>query len=274
MNYEERRGLSLVLTVLMHLAIGGLLYFGVQWQTKPPEPVEVELWSGAPEPAPRPVKTPPPPKPRPVEPREEPREAPEPPKPPRKADIEEAPPKKTPKPVEKKPEPKPPELKPPPKPEPKKPEPKKEIKPAPKPPLEEAEGETPRDKPGRLKAAPADASASLSALAARQEAAEAGERASAYKKALDSYLGQVRNKVRRNMTYPDDGPGNPEAEFEVVLLPDMTILEVTLRRSSGNSGFDEAVKRALLRTAEYPALPGGIDFRMLRRHTLKYRLHD
>ena len=98
--------------------------------------------------------------------------------------------------------------KPEPKPEPKKPEPKPEPKkPEPKPNKVLAELASKFERP------PVDASVSLAALAARQQAAEASARAGA----MDAYYGKVRNLIRRNMSYPDDGRSNPEAEFEVTL---------------------------------------------------------
>jgi colicin import membrane protein len=264
---EEHRALSLLLAVLMHGLIAALLYFGVQWHTQKAAPMEVELWTGALAPAPAPApeaKPTPAPTPK-VE------EAPEPPPPP-KADIVEERPK--PKPVK----PKPPEKKPEPvkKPEPKKPEPPKKVeapKEKPKPPKAEAgTGKLPSDKLGKLEKPPLDATVSLAALAARAQAAEA----SANAKEFDAYLALVRNQIRRNMTYPDDGQSNPEAVFEVTLLPDRTVLEAGLKllKSSGMPAFDEAVRRAILRTGQYPTPPAGVDIRSLRKHTLKYRLHD
>ncbi|WP_297574854.1 cell envelope integrity protein TolA [uncultured Deefgea sp.] len=51
-NYpSEHQGLALVLAIAMHLLLLGLLLFSVQWKTKQPDPVVVELW-GAPPPAP------------------------------------------------------------------------------------------------------------------------------------------------------------------------------------------------------------------------------
>lgn len=51
-NYpDEQQGLSFVLAVGMHVLLAGFLLFSVQWKTKKPEPVVVELW-GAPPPAP------------------------------------------------------------------------------------------------------------------------------------------------------------------------------------------------------------------------------
>jgi TonB family protein len=73
-NYpDEQQGLSFVLAVGMHVLLAGFLLFSVQWKTKKPEPVVVELW-GAPPPAPvaseqieqpKPVKVPEP-KPEPI----------------------------------------------------------------------------------------------------------------------------------------------------------------------------------------------------------------
>ena len=50
------RWASAVLAVGMHLLLAGLLIYGVRWQIKPPEPVEVELVRMLPEPV---VHTPP-----------------------------------------------------------------------------------------------------------------------------------------------------------------------------------------------------------------------
>lgn len=51
-NYpNEQRGLAFVLAVGMHVLLAGFLLFSVQWKTKKPESVVVELW-GAPPPAP------------------------------------------------------------------------------------------------------------------------------------------------------------------------------------------------------------------------------
>jgi colicin import membrane protein len=264
---EEHRTISLMLAVLMHGLIGVLLYFGVQWNTHKAAPMEVELWTGAAEPAPAPPHT----EPKQAKPAPPPKEV-APPEPPAKPDIAE----ERPKPAKAKPAPKKPA---PPKVEPKKaPEPPKKAEP-PKPqlklPLPKAEtgnGKLASDKAGKLEKPPLDPTVALNALAARAQAAEA----SANAKEFDAYLGQVRNQVRRHMSYPDDAAGNPEAAFEVILLPDRTILEagVKLTKSSGVPAFDEAVRRAILLTGQYPPPPAGVDIRLLRKHTLKYKLHD
>lgn len=65
--FDERidpgRITSFVLAAAMHIALFAVLVFGVSWQNRPPEAVQVELWN---EPAPAPVETKPAPVPEPV----------------------------------------------------------------------------------------------------------------------------------------------------------------------------------------------------------------
>ena len=65
--FDERidpgRVTSIALAAAMHMALFAVLVFGVRWQNRPPEAVQVELWS---EPAPAPVETKPAPLPEPV----------------------------------------------------------------------------------------------------------------------------------------------------------------------------------------------------------------
>jgi len=90
---------------------------------------------------------------------------------------------------------------------------------------------------------------------------------------LAQYIDKVQRRIRSNMIYKDK-TGNPESLFEVALKPDMTILRVKLVKSSGNTRFDQAVKRAIVKTGSYPALPSGLEFSMFQTHKIKYRLHD
>lgn len=259
---EDRKTLSFSLALAMHGLIAAALYFGLQWQTRPVAVEEIEFWS------------PPPPE---AAPEPEPEPRPEPVKPP----PAESPPAAKPDIALEAPKPKPPKPKPVPPPEPPKPEkqppPKaKEPPPAPEKP-KPAEIRSPlADLLARQKAAEASerANANLSQLAQRNQAAEAQSGARNSSGAKDAYLGQLRNKIRRNMTYPDDAAGNPEAMLEITLLPDMTILEVIVVQSSGTPAFDDAVKRALLRTGQYPPLPPELAFSDFRKHKLRYKLRD
>jgi colicin import membrane protein len=68
------------------------------------------------------------------------------------------------------------------------------------------------------------------------------------------YAQKVGNKIKGNINFnvPDGMAGNPSVEYEVQLLPDGSVASIHLRKPSGVSGFDEAVKRAIERSAPYP----------------------
>ncbi len=68
----------------------------------------------------------------------------------------------------------------------------------------------------------------------------------------DSYAGKIRARIKPNIVLVDDIPGNPVAEVEVRLAPDGTILSHRITKSSGVKAWDEAVLRALDRTAVFP----------------------
>ncbi|SNS32256.1 Cell division and transport-associated protein TolA [Noviherbaspirillum humi] len=73
-------------------------------------------------------------------------------------------------------------------------------------------------------------------------------------RANSEYAARVGAKIRSNITFnvPDDLAGNPAAEFRVDLLPDGSIAGITQVKSSGVKGFDEAVRRAIERSAPFP----------------------
>jgi colicin import membrane protein len=51
---------------------------------------------------------------------------------------------------------------------------------------------------------------------------------------------------------PPNIEGNPEARFEVVLLPGGEVLSATLKKSSGHAAYDAAVERAINRASPLP----------------------
>ncbi|HEX5805197.1 MAG TPA: cell envelope integrity protein TolA [Macromonas sp.] len=67
-----------------------------------------------------------------------------------------------------------------------------------------------------------------------------------------SYAGKVVARIKPNIVFTDTAPGNPRAEVEVRTLPDGTLLPPKLLKSSGNSAWDDAVLRAIVRTATLP----------------------
>ena len=231
---------SAVLALSVHAMLFVVLFFGIRWRTKQPEPVMAELWSQLPAiEAPRPA--PPPPV------------------------------------IEPKPAPKPE-----PKPEPKA-EPKAEPKPAPKPDIaieqekkrkEEAEKKKREDElkakaeAERKEKEAADRRAEQAAERKRVQDQLAREFATAAPKsaapatgvpapavdpnALAGWTDQISAKVKSNIVLPPDLVGNPEAAFDVFLLPTGEVQSVRLVRSSGNRVLDDAWERAILKSSPLP----------------------
>lgn len=67
-----------------------------------------------------------------------------------------------------------------------------------------------------------------------------------------SYAGLLVAHIRPNIVFTGTVSGNPRAEVEVRTLPDGTILGSRLLKSSGHRAWDEAVLRAIERTARLP----------------------
>ncbi len=251
---EPGKKYAVAFTVLVHVALVAALFLGVQWKRSQPEVMEVELWSAQPAPA---TYVPPPPPPPPEvkpEPKPVPRVEPKPEPVLKKPEI-------VVKEEKKKPEPKKPE---PPKPEPK-PEPKKaEPKPEPKPKLPDFSKELSRET-AELKPR-ANPSTQQMANAA---AAESEQRASSNKRGLADYANKIRGKVRGNIVLPPSIQGNPEAVFVVNQLPSGEVLDVTLKRSSGNPALDTAIERAIRKSSPLPKPDDPSQFK--RELEIKYK---
>lgn len=81
-----------------------------------------------------------------------------------------------------------------------------------------------------------------------------GATGSALKDAAPSagYAGKLIARIRPNILLTENVSGNPAADVEVRASPSGTILSRRLVKSSGNKDWDEAVLRAIDRTAELP----------------------
>lgn len=230
--------ISIALAIAVHLLLAGFLFYGVRWQTKATDVVEVDLVRATAEPA---VAVPPAPTPEPP--------ALEPPKPEPK--VEAKPPPPAPKPdisIKEREKPKPP--------------PKPEPKPRPDPFQEQLKRETEQ------------LTQRKQADSAAQELSEikAAQAASARNKAIADYLGRIRGKIRGNIVLPPDIKGNPEAIFEVTQLPSGEVLSVRLKRSSGHAALDAAIERAILKSSPLPKpVQADLFSRMLE---LRYRPLD
>ena len=67
-----------------------------------------------------------------------------------------------------------------------------------------------------------------------------------------SYAGKLIARIKPNILLTETLSGNPAADVEVRASPTGTILSRRLVKSSGNKGWDDAVLRAIDRTAELP----------------------
>jgi colicin import membrane protein len=236
---------SWLLAITVHVALFTVLFFGIRWKTKQADPVMAELWSQLPAiEQPRPPEPPPPPR------------------------------------VEPKP--------PPPKPEPA-PEPKVEPKPAPKPDIALEQERKKKEEAEKKKLEEADRKKREEAEKKKQEELRAKEEKERREKelaenrrrmqdelkrdlavglppkpqviapqlagdpsALNAWQNQIQAKIRSNIVLPPDLAGNPQAEFDVALLPTGEVLSVKLARSSGNRTLDDAWERAILKSSPLP----------------------
>jgi colicin import membrane protein len=203
---------AFVLAALVHLFLAAVMFLGVRWQSHRPETVVVELWE-APPPPPAPVVEAPKPPPPQVE--------PEPP-PVQKPDIAVKAPRK-----------------PKPKPEPK-PAPKKDVEFQKRLNEQLAQEQRAIDEQRR--------EAERREAAARQQAIAAAAR----DRALAAWVDKIRAKIRSNIRLPNGMSGNPEAIFDVTLLPTGEVISIGLRKSSGHKGYDDAVERAILKSSPLP----------------------
>ncbi|WP_119355469.1 cell envelope integrity protein TolA, partial [Azohydromonas sediminis] len=86
-----------------------------------------------------------------------------------------------------------------------------------------------------------------------------------------SYAGRIVARVKPNIIFTDDVPGNPAAEVELRTLPDGTIVSRRIVRSSGVPAWDDAVLRAIDRTA---VLPRDVDGRVPPSIVIVFRPRD
>jgi colicin import membrane protein len=251
-----------VLAVGVHVLLLAVLFFGIRWRTKQPEPVMAELWSQLPAvEAPRAAPPPPPPV---VAPKPEPKPEPRPepkaePKPEPKPDIALEQERKRKEDADKK---------------------QREDEAAAKKKREEELARKKRDDELKAKAEQERKDKALAEQRRRDEQAAERKRmqeqlarelsgtapkagapavapgvpgaAAGDPSAVAGWSDQIRAKVRANIVLPSDLTGNPAAEFEVLLLPTGEVQSVRLLKSSGSKVLDDAWERAILKSSPLP----------------------
>jgi len=242
---QNEKAVSGALTLVMHLLFFALLVFGVAWQKHEPAAMVAELWSSLPEPK----VAPPPPKAEPA-----------PPKPRPKAEA--------------------------------KPMPKIEPKPAPKPDIalrekkekarQEKEREIAekkkREEQARQEALKQQQAKEAEAMRLAREQDEALKKlaqsqaaAAAQAKLVDEYKRRIAERIKRFIIEPPSLQGNPEVEFDVIVLPGGEVLDARIRKASGQAPWDNAVERAIRRAQPLPLPPDPALMREFRELNLKFR---
>jgi colicin import membrane protein len=224
-----------LLALVVHLAFFALLYFGVHWQSHPPESFVVEMWDNLPDTEAAPERVPTPPaKMEPMPPRK----VVSPVLPPVKADIEVRDKKNKKADVKVKPD--------------KKNQAKEKAA------KQEAERK-------ELEAyAMRNRTLDQQRVQAEQERVR-NEVSTATQVQVERYQDLIRNKIRRKMKMVADVPDSAEAKFKVTLLPDGTLVDdPVLVKSSGYPAYDEAAARAIL-SAEPLPVPNDVSLQKLFR---------
>ena len=88
---------------------------------------------------------------------------------------------------------------------------------------------------------------------------------------MNNYADLVIERVRPFVIIPDNLDNNANAVAEVTLLPNMEVYEVKLKKSSGNSEYDNNVQQAINRVKVFPPLPHGEKFADYRKLILHFR---
>lgn len=225
---------AVVLAVAVHVLLALALVLGVNWQSRAPQVVSVELWQPALPPPPEVVPEPPKPAPVPEAAKPEPRIE--------KPDIA---------------------IKEPPKPKPK-------PKPAPKPKPVPDEAQAKRLFAEALQREQQVLALDRERQSVKDQLAR--EAASARDRAINAWTARIRGKIRGNIVLPPDIKGNPEALFLVTQLPTGEVLRAQLVISSGHAAYDEAVHRAILKSSPLPKPDNPSDF--VRELKLTFRPVD
>jgi len=262
---EEHRGLAFFLAVGMHALLAVFLLVSVQWQTRQPETVSVELWGG-----------PPPP------PLEQPEPAVIPPQPIKQPEPEPLPEEKPDIPTEK--------VKP-------RPTSKPTDKPTPVP-----TAATKTTKPTQVKKAAEKEECDLACILQKgmnkRVNAQPGEGKAGGKEggvaggtgsmiggpgmgaggmgSLDDYRSRLIALFKSRLVYPDDQLDNPQTTLRISVLPDGSIRDVVILKASSDPAYDNAAVRAVRAVDRLPDPGRGRSFRYpeLREFNVNFKLRE
>jgi colicin import membrane protein len=146
---------------------------------------------------------------------------------------------------------------------------KAEAKPAvPKPNIKKIEAKPAVQKPVEQKSVEPNSAARI---AEQQAAREQSEKAAAIGRVVDEYKAKIMAKIRSNIVMPPNVAKDVRAEFSVTVLPGGSVLPPKLIKSSGNEAYDNAVERAILKSAPLPLPPDVTLFNRFRELNLVFK---
>lgn len=116
---------------------------------------------------------------------------------------------------------------------------------------------------------------SMAAEATQMKAAQDRARAAQQVRLVKDFRERIMLKIRSNVRLPQNLSGNPEAEFQVRLLPNGEVLKVMLIKPSGLKLYDQEVERAILKSSPLPLPPDREAAALFRDNLrLKFRPQD
>lgn len=87
---------------------------------------------------------------------------------------------------------------------------------------------------------------------AAEQARVRGEVSAATEAEVGRYTDMIRSRIRHNIVMPPDVSPKAEVVFKVTLLPDGSVLNAVIQKSSGNPVYDEATERAIYQAQPLP----------------------
>jgi len=106
---------------------------------------------------------------------------------------------------------------------------------------------------------------------ADQAEREVAEQAAAKGRMVNEYKAKIQSKITHNIVMPPGVQDDALAIFRVTLLPGGAILSATMKKSSGNVAYDNAVERAILKSDPLPLPPDASLFKEFRILELKFQ---
>lgn len=97
------------------------------------------------------------------------------------------------------------------------------------------------------------------------------EQAAAQGRLINEYKAKIENKIKNNIVEPPGVPDDALAVFRVTLLPGGAVMSVEMKKSSGNTAYDNAVERAIYKSDPLPLPPDAAMFKDFRILELKFR---